>query len=177
MASQKRRRAPSPRAGSFQPAVRRSRAANLPRIDPRYARFRLRVGGSRLDRHGVFAWEAIPAGRKVIEYAGRHLSRRTYMREFAPLFRFRAPKRIYVIALTSTLFIDGAVGGSGAECINHSCDPNLSIRRIRGHLLFFSKRRIARGEELTFDYQLIREASKVRCHCGSPICRGTLNLR
>ncbi|HKO03473.1 MAG TPA: SET domain-containing protein-lysine N-methyltransferase [Candidatus Acidoferrales bacterium] len=134
------------------------------------------MGRSRVDRRGVFACELIPAGRKVMEYTGRHLSRRTYMREFAPLFRFRAPKRIYVMALTATHFIDGAVNGSGAECINHSCDPNLSIRRIRGHLLMFSKRRIARGEELTFDYQLIREASKVRCRCGSPLCRGTLNV-
>jgi uncharacterized protein len=146
-------------------------------VDARWSRFRLRIRRSRLDRYGVFACESIPAGRLVIEYTGRHLSRRSYMREFAPLFRYRAPKRIYVMALTAHHFIDGAVNGSGAECINHSCDPNLSIRRIHGHLLMFSRRRVAAGEELTFDYQLIREAPPVWCRCGSPLCRGTLNVQ
>ena len=167
-----RRSAGAPSAGKGNKQPRKPSAC----IDSRYARFRLRVGQSRLDRHGVFACEPIPAGRLVIEYTGRHLSRRTYMREFAPLFRYRAPKRIYVMALTPDHFVDGAVNGSGAECINHSCDPNLSIRRIRGHLYMFSRRRIAPGEELTIDYQLLREAPKVRCLCGSPLCRGTLNV-
>src|SRR5271170_5107967 len=108
MPSPKLKREPSPRTESAGTAARRRRAASTPRIDPRYACFQLRMGPSRLDRHGVFACEPIPAGRKVIEYTGRRLSRRTYMREFAPLFRFRAPKRIYVLALTSTRFIDGA---------------------------------------------------------------------
>jgi hypothetical protein len=49
--------------------------------------------------------------------------------------------------------IDGVIGGSGAEYINHSCAPNLRSRLVRGHILSFSTRPIARGEELTVDYR------------------------
>jgi SET domain-containing protein len=178
MPSNLRKRGPSARRSRKGARPRRASSGRrvAPTIDPRFTCFRLRLGRSRVDRYGVFACQPIPAGKKVIEYTGRYLSRRTYLREFSPLFRFRAPKRIYVMALTTNLFVDGAVNGSGAECINHSCDPNLSVRRVRGHLLLFSRRRIANGEELTFDYQLIPEAPRVRCRCGSPLCRGTLNL-
>ena len=41
-----------------------------PRIDPRHARFRLKIGESRIHRWGVFAEERIPARRNVIEYVG-----------------------------------------------------------------------------------------------------------
>jgi SET domain-containing protein len=72
--------------------------------------------------------------------------------------------------------LDGAVGGSGAELINHCCEPNLRTRRILGHIFYFSRRRIRRGDELTLDYRFSKKAPQVVCRCGSPSCRGTINL-
>jgi tetratricopeptide (TPR) repeat protein len=40
------------------------------------ARYRLSAQPSRIHRFGVFAGEAIPAGRKIIEYTGQRISRR-----------------------------------------------------------------------------------------------------
>lgn len=49
------------------------------------------------------------------------------------------------------------VGGSGAEFINHSCDPNFKWRRIRRRLFYYGRRKIKVGEELTVA-TLIRSA-------------------
>ncbi len=140
-----------------------------PRIDPRYACFKLRIGPSKIHRWGVYAAEDIPPRRKVIEYTGERISRRETKR------RGNGP-RTYLFTLDDYWTIDGAVGGSGAEFINHSCEPNLFSTIIRGHILYFSRRAIKRGEELTVDYRFSPKIDKVKCGCGAPGCRGTINL-
>jgi Proteins containing SET domain len=50
--------------------------APVPSIDPRHARYRLKVAPSEIHRWGVYAEEFIPRQRKVIEYTGERISRR-----------------------------------------------------------------------------------------------------
>lgn len=139
------------------------------KIDPRYACFRLRVANSNIHRWGVYADERIAPRRKVIEYVGERISRRETKR--------RGLGRLtYLFTLDDYWTIDGSVGGSGAELINHSCDPNLSSHIFKGHILYVSKRAIQPGEELTVDYRFPPKVDKVTCRCGSPKCRGTINL-
>jgi len=141
-----------------------------PNIDQRHACFRLRVGPSTIHRWGVYAAESIPANRKVIEYTGERISRReTKKRSERPLN--------YIFTLDAYWSIDGSVGGSGAEFINHCCDPNVFSRIVRGHILYYSARSIRKGEELTVDYRFEKHVDKVPCACGSPHCRGTINLK
>ncbi|MBM3775085.1 MAG: SET domain-containing protein-lysine N-methyltransferase [Acidobacteria bacterium] len=147
-----------------------SAAAGQPRIDARYACFRLRLGQSRIHRFGVYADERIPARRKVIEYTGERISRRETKR------RGLASPRTYLFTLDDYWTLDGAVGGSGAEYINHSCEPNLFTRIVHGHILYMSKRPIEPGDELTVDYRFGRDVERVECRCGSPKCRGTINV-
>ena len=139
-----------------------------PHIDPRYACFRLRAGPSRIHRWGVYAEEAIPSGRKVIEYVGERIDRREKKQ--------RADSN-YFFELDPYWTIDGSVGGSGAEFINHSCDPNMVTRILRGHILYFSQRPIAPGEELTIDYNFDWDEEHVPCACGAQKCRGTINVK
>jgi len=70
-----------------------------------------------------------------------------------------------------------AVGGSGAEYINHSCDPNILAVIRQGHILYMSRRSIRKGEELTVDYHFAKDIEKIACGCGSRHCRGTINVR
>lgn len=138
-----------------------------PRINPKTANYRLRVARSRLHRYGVFALEDIPAGRRVIEYTGKHLDR-------AEAARIHPPKDIYLAGMNSRVAIDGSNGRSGAQFINHSCNPNLTWRTVRNHLLFFSRRKILAGEELTVNYRYPIKLQSVPCKCGAARCRGTL---
>lgn len=141
-----------------------------PSIDPRYTRFRLQIRESRIHRRGVYTLERIPARCKVIEYTGERISRRETKR--------RGQGSItYLFTLDNYWTIDGAVGGSGAEIINHSCDPNLYTVIIRGHILYMSKRVIQPGEELTVDYRFSDKLDPVRCRCGAPACRGVINVK
>jgi len=141
-----------------------------PQIDPRYARFRLRIGNSSIHRFGVFADERIPARRYVIEYVGERVNPPEAYR------RTKKARETYVFRLDEFWRLDGRVGGSGAEFVNHSCDPNLRTRITKGHIYYQSLRAIERGEELTIDYHFPKKAPKVPCRCGSPKCRGSINL-
>jgi uncharacterized protein len=141
-----------------------------PVIDPGYACFKLEIRESKIHRYGVYAMERIPPRRKVIEYTGEKIGRRETKRR-------GDGKHTYLFTLDSYWTIDGAVGGSGAEIINHSCEPNLSAMILKGHILYVSRRAIRKGEELTVDYRFSDDVGKVRCRCAAPACRGTINVK
>jgi SET domain-containing protein len=142
-----------------------------PSIDPNYACFKLRLGSSKIHRWGIYAGENIPARRKVIEYIGERISRRETKK------RSNERQLIYLFTLDDYWTIDGSVGGSGAEYINHSCEPNLISRIVKGHIHYFTLRPVRKGEELTIDYHFSADVEKVPCACGSKGCRGTINLK
>jgi SET domain-containing protein len=144
---------------------------HVPRLDPKLASFKLALRRSRIERFGVFAQEAIPSGKKVIEYAGERINGREAVRRSIRMFAAGKAERVYLIRLNRQVRIDGSEGGSGAEFVNHSCDPNLTVRKSRGHIFFYSFRKIKTGEELTVDYGF---RCSCPCRCGSSKCRGTM---
>jgi uncharacterized protein len=146
------------------------------KISEKHTRFHLETRNSQIDRIGLFVLDSIPARRKVIEYAGERIPMREGVRRFWRIERTKGSKRMYLAKLSRSWVIDGAVGGNGSELINHSCDPNLFIKRERGKINYYSKRRIRRGEELTVDYRYTPDSAQVPCCCGSANCRGTINL-
>ena len=137
--------------------------------------YELRVFRSGIHRLGVRTRESIPGGRRVIEYGGEKINRVETRRRFLHGSPGRSRKLNYLAQLDLYWTIDGAVGGTGAELINHSCQPNLKLRKFRGHLWLFSVRRIRPGEELGYDYGFSETGRRVRCRCGSAKCRGTIN--
>ena len=133
------------------------------------ARYALRTGASRIHRFGVFAEETIPAEEKIIPYTGELLSRRKRVGR-------ASGTRTYLLKLDSYWVMDGAVGGSGAEMINHSCEPNCRFD-IRHHEVWIvSLRGIEQGEELLLDYRFARRSEVAPCFCGAASCRGTINV-
>lgn len=141
-----------------------------PRIDPRFSCFKLVVRRSRIHRYGVYAEESIPANRKVIEYTGERINRREAKRRDRSDFT-------YLFSVDAYWTLDGRVDGSGAEIINHSCEPNLISRVMKGHILYMSLRAIEVGEELTVDYNFASLGEVTRCACGAAQCRGTIEVR
>lgn len=140
----------------------------VPRICKQVCPFRLEYRASPIHRWGIFAAEPIPARRRVIEYTGERIDPDEVRRR-------SVRPRMYIFWVSPRLAIDGAIGGSGAEFINHGCEPNLisRVRQRRVHLV--SLRAIAAGEELLLDYRIRGDVPLLPCHCGAPDCRGFLN--
>lgn len=147
------------------------KSSKNPQINEEYACFKLEIRPSKIHRWGIYAAEAIPARRKVIEYTGERISRRETKRRAD-----ENPKLIYLFTLDSYWTLDGSVGGSGAEYINHCCDPNIVTVIRNGHILYMTRKAIRKGEELTVDYHFAKDVERIPCKCGAHNCRGTINL-
>jgi SET domain-containing protein len=149
----------------------RRKTPQVPKVDENYACFKLEIRPSKIHRWGLYAGEDIPVRRKVIEYTGERISRRETKRRAD-----EQPNLIYLFTLDSYWTLDGSVGGSGAEYINHCCDPNILTVIRNGHILYMTRKPIRKGEELTVDYHFSKDVERIPCKCGAATCRGTINL-
>jgi SET domain-containing protein len=141
-----------------------------PQLKQEHCCFQLEVRPSAIHRWGVFALEAIPKGRKVMEYTGELVSRKEGKK------RAESNEIHCLFTIDPYWYVDGAVGGSGAEFVNHCCEPNLESRIVKRHVLYFSLRDIQKGEELLLDYHFGKNQEKVVCKCGAKGCRGFINV-
>ena len=139
-----------------------------PRIDSSATAFRLEARPSPIHRFGIFAAQVIPTNVRVIEYTGERIGYREAERR-------RERPYLYLFWVAPGRLIDGAVGGSGAEFINHSCEPNVAVDIAEGRVFFVSLREIVVGEELLLDYRVGGDAPPMPCRCAAASCRGFLN--
>ena len=139
------------------------------------------VRQSKIHGTGVFAARAIPAGTRVIEYAGTRISAKEADRRHPT--NPDDPFHTFFFALSSGKVIDGNDEGNDARWINHACDPNCESLEGKGgkRVYIIAKRDIRRGEELNYDYGLVIDEkmtktlkSQYQCRCGSANCRGTM---
>jgi uncharacterized protein len=139
-----------------------------------------RVRNSIIHGRGVFAARKIRKGKTIIEYRGERTtwvvaSRRADSDPGNPYHTF-------VFELTDGKVIDAGRRGNAARWINHSCDPNCETYEDEdGRVFIEARRKIRRGEELTYDYRLSwdgRVTRRVReafaCRCGTSRCRGSM---
>lgn len=141
-----------------------------PNIDRRSCFFELACKSSPIHRWGIYACEDIPPETRVIEYTGERIDANEVVRR-----SIRPHLYLFWLDADKNIAIDGGIGGSGAEIINHSCSPNLITDKEDGRLFLASLRPISKGEELTLDYNLERDGATVGCSCGALNCRGTIN--
>jgi histone-lysine N-methyltransferase SETD2 len=118
--------------------------------------------------YGLFVQENCKRGDLIIEYVGkvvRKLNKSNSTEYFMTIFE-------------KQLWINSANVGGLAMFINHSCDPNCKLERweVRGlpRMCFFAIKEIKEGEELTFDYNWVKEKNKrnTECKCGTAKCIG-----
>ena len=132
---------------------------------------------------GAFATEPIPAGVRLIEYAGERLTPEGAEACYPDVPGER--HHTYLFAIDdderNEVVVDAAVNGNDARFINHSCAPNCDAVIDGGRIWIETIRDIAVGEELAYDYAYVLDerhtpAAKRRfpCHCGAPTCRGTI---
>lgn len=91
---------------------------------------------------GLFTQQAIPAGKKIIEYVGPIITSEEANR--------RGGK--YLFELDEEYAIDGSARSNTARYINHSCRPNAKGYTTGRRIWIWSLRTIKPGEEITINY-------------------------
>ena len=115
---------------------------------------------------GVYAAQPITKNSRIIDYAGEKISTKEADRRE---HRYQAKGRIWCFTLNRRWVRDAAVGGNWARFINHTCRPNCYVEIDGDTIWIRAARNIARGEELSYDYNTGGEAG-IHCKC-RPGCR------
>jgi SET domain-containing protein len=131
---------------------------------------------------GAFATHRIPAGTRLVEYAGERLTPAEAEARYPDVPGER--HHTFLFAIDELVVIDAAVDGNDARWINHSCAPNCDAVIDDDRIWIESIRDILPGEELAYDYAFTlterhTPAAKKRypCHCGAETCRRTMLAR
>jgi SET domain-containing protein len=139
----------------------------------------IRVRHSAIHGNGVFATRKIPAGARIIEYAGKRITEAQAEKRFG--LDPDNPHHTFFFSLENGKLIDGGDQGNDARWINHACEPNCEAQEDKGRVYIHALRDIARGEELSYDYGLVIEEKMSKalkeayaCRCGAAECRGTM---
>ena len=139
----------------------------------------IEVRNSAVHGRGVFSTRHIKKGERIIEYLGDRVSHAEADRRYES--KHETDSHTFLFIVNSKTVIDAGVDGNDARFFNQSCDPNCESAVEKGRVFIDAMRDIAAGEELTYDYQIYREAGDpdnidevFACRCGSPKCRGTM---
>lgn len=146
------------------------------------------LGRSSIHSYGLFSGEYIEPGDLVIEYVGeiiRHSLANIRERKLEEQLKAAGSKEMassYFFRLDLTYVVDATHTGNLARFINHSCDPNCTAKVVQlegtDHIVFYARKPISRGDEITYDYKFAIEddpRKKIACLCGMPACRKYLN--
>ena len=127
---------------------------------------------------GLYATRDLEKHQMIIEYIGEVIrSELTDIREK----KYEEQNRgIYMFRLDEERVLDATMSGGMARYINHSCDPNCVTETVEVdrdlHIIIFANRRIARGEELSYDYKFdFEDDNKIPCLCGAKNCVKWMN--
>lgn len=116
----------------------------------------------RLRGFGVHASRPFAAGETVLVFAGDVL-------DISQALRHPECENLLQLGPDRYMLCDAP-----GRFVNHSCSPNC---RIEAEVRLVALRRIAAGEEVTFDYQptmLDGLSPPFTCRCGDPSCRGRI---
>lgn len=133
---------------------------------------------TKLKGYGVRAEQDIEANQFIYEYKGEVIEEMEF-RDRLIDYDQRHFKHFYFMMLQNGEFIDATIKGSLARFCNHSCSPNAYVNKwvVKDKLRMgiFAQRKILRGEEITFDYNVDRYGAQAqKCYCEEPNCIGFL---
>jgi SET domain-containing protein len=139
----------------------------------------IEVRESPLHGLGVFATRRIRKGTRIIEYLGERVSHAEADRRYE--HKDAADNHTFLFIVDARTVIDAGVDGNEARFVNHACTPNCESVIEKRRVFIDAIRTIEPGEELTYDYQIQRDADDppdidaiFACRCGSAGCRGSM---
>ena len=120
---------------------------------------------------GVFTLTDIPAGALIGDYLGLVIQNDEIDEK---------KQGLYSMTLNEKLAILGDPKEEGIHLINQSCEPNCAMYPLGEHTVYFARRKIFSGEELTVSYLIGPPDADCnpcthQCECGALSCRGSLH--
>lgn len=116
-----------------------------------------------------------------MEYVGERITKAESRRRADRLMasaRRTGGAAVYIFDINSKIDLDGNVPWNPARLINHSCEPNCQAYIERGRIWIDARRRIKKGEELSYNYGFDLEHWREHpCRCGSSRCIGYIVAR
>jgi uncharacterized protein len=115
---------------------------------------------------GGFARTDINRGKRIIEYVGNKMTKEEAEQALED-------QNCFIFTVNDDFDLDGSVDWNPAKYINHSCSPNCESDVKRDRVWVYAKKKIKKGEELTFNYGHDMEDYLDRpCECGAKNCVG-----
>ena len=117
---------------------------------------------------GLFVGTSYRPGQKIITLHGRVVSYRVLWHRGG---RFASN----CIRFGPETYLDP--GRTPGRYLNHACEPNAGIQKVRNRLVVFAAKRIPAGVEILIDYSTTigdDDIWTMRCRCGSQVCRRTI---
>ena len=129
-----------------------------------------KIKKSNIDNRGVYAAKNIKAGKIIVYYRGKLITKKETDRN--P--KYDNDKAIYLFNLNSRYDLDGDFEYNDARLINHTCNPNCEVAGKGLKLWIFALRDIKKGEELSYDYGFGFDENykDFVCKCGATNCCG-----
>src|SRR5271167_3862428 len=128
---------------------------------------------------GVVAARRIHKGTTVVEYLGDRVSHA----QADARYENKDPNdsHTFLFTVDAKTVIDGGINGNDARFINHACEPNCQSTIMAKRVFIEAIRTIRPDEELSYDYQIQRDAGDAHdvdeiftCRCGAQGCRGSM---
>lgn len=105
-------------------------------------------------------------GMRVVEYIGEKITK-------AESLRRCEAGNTFIFALDDEFDLDGNCEKNPARLLNHSCAPNCDAEFRGARIWIITRRYIAAGEEITFNYgYTVDDYREHPCRCGAPECAG-----
>jgi uncharacterized protein len=124
---------------------------------------------SRIAGTGAYALAAIPARKKIGNMEGEIIS----YREAQKRVKKQPGNVLFMVEFDhEDIALDASVNSNELRFINHSCNPNVYMRRAYRQVEYYALRPIKKGEELTCDYGETHHEGTLPCKCGAANCRG-----
>ncbi|RTL59852.1 MAG: SET domain-containing protein [Sphingobacteriales bacterium] len=118
---------------------------------------------------GAYALKAITAKKKIGNMTGEIIS----YKEAQKRVKKQPGNVLFMVEFDNDdIALDASVNSNELRFINHSCDPNVYMRRAYQKVEYYALRNIKKGEELTCDYGETHHEGTLPCKCGAMNCRG-----
>lgn len=141
---------------------------------------------------GLRLLEAVPRNAIIIEYLGDVITPEECEERMVD---YEMKDNFYFASLDDGLLLDAKPAGSRARFANHCCDPTCELQKwmVLGEprICIVSKRALAAGAEITYNYQYFNDGmdntqhqgagkrkkmkfKRQTCYCGAKNCAGTI---